>query len=143
DISSNNFEVEINTTDNVLKEIGIKNLNRILIFNKIDKLKNSELEELKSKIYKLYPSDKIVFISVIEKINIDKLLNLVEETLSLNYQNVSLLIPYDDYSILNSVYESYKIIKEKHLDKGTFVNFDIPKSELDRFKKYIIEDLEN
>ncbi|EIA22548.1 GTP-binding protein, partial [Candidatus Arthromitus sp. SFB-1] len=56
DISSNNFEVEINTTDNVLKEIGIKNLNRILIFNKIDKLKNSELEELKSKIYKLYPS---------------------------------------------------------------------------------------
>ena len=49
DISSNNFEVEINTTDNVLKEIGIKNLNRILIFNKIDKLKNSELEELKSK----------------------------------------------------------------------------------------------
>ena len=143
DISSNNFEVEINTTDNVLKEIGIKNLNRILIFNKIDKLKNSELEELKSKIYKLYPSDKIVFISVIEKINIDKLLNLVEETLSLNYQNVSLLIPYDDYSILNSVYESYKIIKEEHLDKGTFVNFDIPKSELDRFKKYIIEDLEN
>lgn len=143
DISSNNFEVEINTTDNVLKEIGIKNLNRILIFNKIDKLKNSELEELKSKIYKLYPSDKIVFISVIEKINVDKLLNLVEETLSLNYQNVSLLIPYDDYSILNSVYESYKIIKEEHLDKGTFVNFDIPKSELDRFKKYIIEDLEN
>ncbi len=54
-----------------------------------------------------------------------------------------LLIPYDDYSILNSVYESYKIIKEEHLDKGTFVNFDIPKSELDRFKKYIIEDLEN
>ncbi len=49
DISSNNFEVEINTTDNVLKEIGIKNLNRILIFNKIDKFKNSELEELKSK----------------------------------------------------------------------------------------------
>lgn len=143
DISSSNFEIEINTTDNVLKEIGIDDLNRILIFNKIDKLKDDEFEELKLRIYKLYPFDKIVFISAIEKINIDKLLNLVEETLSLDYQNVSLLIPYADYSILNSVHESYKIIQEKHLDEGTFVNFDIPRSELDRFKKYIVGSLEN
>lgn len=143
DISSSNFEIEINTTDNVLKEIGIDDLNRILIFNKIDKLKDDEFEELKLRIYKLYPFDKIVFISAIEKINIDELLNLVEETLSLDYQNVSLLIPYADYSILNSVHESYKIIQEKHLDEGTFVNFDIPRSELDRFKKYIVGSLEN
>lgn len=143
DASSDNFEIEIDTTDNVLKEIGIENLNRILIFNKVDKLQNEELEEFKTKIHKLYPDEKIVFISAIKGVNIDSLLNLIEETLSLEYKNVSLLIPYPDYSILNIIYENYKILQEKHLDNGTFVNFDVPKSKLSKFEKYIVEGLEN
>lgn len=143
DSSSSNFEIEIDTTDNVLKEIGIKNLNRILIFNKVDKLKDEELEEFKIKIHRLYPNEKSIFISAFNGFNIDSLLNLIEETLSLEYKNVSLLIPYSDYSILNIIYKDYKIIQEKHLDNGTFVNFDVPKSKLNRFKKYIIEGLEN
>lgn len=141
DISSPNFELEISTTNQVLKEIGVEKPNKIMIFNKIDKLSNSELEDLKAKILNQYKDDKIIFISAIEKINIDELLLLIEDNLSIGYMNVSLIIPYDEYSNLNYIYDNYKVIKEEHLDKGTFVNFDIPEIDIKKFEKYIIGDM--
>lgn len=143
DMSSPNFELEIDTTNQVLEEIGVENPNKILVFNKMDKLSDQEFEDLKDKILNKYKEDKIIFISATEKINIDELLLLIEDNLSIGYKNVSMVIPYAEYSNLNYIHDNYKIIKEEHLDEGTFVNFDIPEIDLKKFEKYIIEDMES
>lgn len=141
DISSKTWKEEIETTDFVLGEIGIKNPNKILVFNKIDKLKNSEFQDIKTKIEADYGTHSI-FISAIEKINIDGLLESIENKLNVTNKNISVNIPYSDYSILNSIYNNYIVLKEEHLDNGTFVNFDVPEDDFKKYEKYIIKDLE-
>ncbi len=142
DISSKTWKDEIEVTNSVLDEIGCKNTNRIMVFNKIDKLNENEIKNIREFVEKNY-NYEFIFISVIDKINVDKLLELVENKLNLEYKNISLNIPYADYSILNSIYNNYKIVKEEHLEEGIFVNFDIPKSEINKYKKYIIDHMGN
>ena len=141
DISSKYWNDEIETTDFVLKELGIKEINKILVFNKIDKLDGSEFEAVKEDIENKY-KDQTVYISATNRINIDELLNVIEEKLNINHKNISVLIPYNDYSILNTIHNNYVIIKEEHLENGTFINFDIPEVEFNRYKKYIVEEME-
>lgn len=141
DISSEFWKDEIETTDEVLKEIGIKEINKILVFNKIDKLSENEFERIKSEIENIYDNE-IIYISAINRLNVDKLLNSIENRVKVNTKNICMIIPYSDYSLLNNIHNKYIIKKEEHLEEGTFINFDIPESELNRYKKYIIEGME-
>ena len=141
DISSNIWRDEIEITNQVLKEIGAKGVSKILVFNKIDRLSEDELCILKDDIRKNYDEDAL-FISVIETINIDELLNIIEKKVRDSHINVSVNVPYSDYSILSMIHNNYVILEEKHLDNGTFINFNVPESEFKKFEKYIIDDLE-
>ncbi len=141
DISSPNFNTEIDVTNSVLEEIGVDNPNKILVFNKIDKLDDESLNIIKSQILERYKDNKPIFISAKDG-RIDNLLTLIEDNLNILYVNVNMVIPYSDYSVLNSIYNNYKIIKEEHLDEGTYVEIDIPKCDLNKFEKYIVNDLE-
>lgn len=140
DISSNTWRDDMETTNSVLKEIGVDNPKKILVFNKIDRLQNFELENLRTIIEKEYEED-FVFISVTNRINIYELLNLIEEKLNFKYINISVNIPYKDYSILNSIYNNYIIYNEEHLENGTFLNFDILEVDLKKYEKYIVDSL--
>ena len=66
----------------------------------------------------------------------------IENKLNVTNKNISVNIPYSDYSILNSIYNNYIVLKEEHLDNGTFVNFDVPEDDFKKYEKYIIKDLE-
>lgn len=142
DISSKTWKDEIEVTNSVLDEIGCKNINKIMVFNKVDKLTENDIKIIREFVEKNY-NYEFIFISVIDRINVDKLLELVEDKLNLKYKNISLNIPYIDYSILNSIYNNYKVLKEEHLEDGIFINFDIPEFEIKKYEKYIIDDLEN
>lgn len=142
DISSKTWKDEIEVTNSVLDEIGCKNINKIMVFNKVDKLTENDIKIIREFVEKNY-NYEFIFISVIDRINVDKLLELVEDKLNLKYKNISLSIPYIDYSILNSIYNNYKVLKEEHLEDGIFINFDIPEFEIKKYEKYIIDDLEN
>ncbi len=141
DISSNTWRDEIEITNRVLKEIGAKDVSKILVFNKIDRLSEDELRILKDDIRKNYDED-VLFISVIGRINIDELLNIIEKKVRDSHINVSVNVPYSDYSILSMIHNNYVILEEKHLDNGTFINFNVSESEFKKFEKYIIDDLE-
>lgn len=141
DISTDTWKDDIDTTNEVLKDIGIKNPNKILVFNKIDKLENFELENMRRNIEQDYGND-FVFISVVNRINIYELLDVIEKKLNFNYKNISVVIPYNDYSVLNSIHKNYVILEEKHLENGTFINFDVLDIDLKKYEKYLIEGLE-
>ncbi len=142
DVSSDTWKDEIDVTNSVLNEIGANNQNKILVFNKVDKIDEFKLKEVKVYVENNFNME-FIFVSAIEKINVDKLLKLIEDKLKLEYENISLKIPYKDYYVLNLIHNNYKVLEEKHLDEGTFVNFDIPKCEIKKYEKYIIKNLEN
>jgi GTP-binding protein HflX len=89
DISHPSFEEQLAIVNSTLAEIGAGNKTTLIIFNKIDQFKNHEneddtamkLEELKAS-YLNRPDQQSVFISAINKQNIEELRNKLTEEVS-------------------------------------------------------------
>ena len=84
DISHPNYQQHIDSVDIILNEINCGDKETILVFNKVDKLKNMSLKNSKTKIY----------ISAIEKLNFDFLKNTLYEKISKIHEK---RFPYNNY----------------------------------------------
>ena len=84
DISHPNYQQHIDSVDVILNEINCGDKETIIIFNKVDKLKNMPLKNSKTKIY----------ISAIEKLNFDFLKNTLYEKVSKIHEK---RFPYNNY----------------------------------------------
>ena len=84
DISHPNYQQHIDSVDIILNEINCGDKETILVFNKVDKLKNMSLKNSKTKIY----------ISAIEKLNFDFLKNCLYEKVSRIHEK---RFPYNNY----------------------------------------------
>ena len=84
DISHPNYQQHIDSVDIILNEINCGDKETIIVFNKVDKLKNMPLKNSKTKIY----------ISAIEKLNFDFLKNTLYEKVSRIHEK---RFPYNNY----------------------------------------------
>ena len=84
DVSHPNYQQHIDSVDVILNEINCGYKESILVFNKVDKLKNMSLKNSKTKIY----------ISAIEKLNFDFLKNTLYEKVSKIHEK---RFPYNNY----------------------------------------------
>ena len=84
DVSHPNYQQHIDSVDDILNEINCGDKETIIVFNKVDKLKNMPLKNSKTKIY----------ISAIEKLNFDFLKNTLYEKVSKIHEK---RFPYNNY----------------------------------------------
>ena len=84
DVSHPNYQQHIDSVDVILNEINCGDKETIIVFNKVDKLKNMPLKNSKTKI----------FISAIEKLNFDFLKNTLYEKVSKIHEK---RFPYNNY----------------------------------------------
>ena len=84
DISHPNYQQHIDSVDVILNEINCGDKETIIVFNKVDKLKNMRMKNSKTKIY----------ISAIEKLNFDFLKNTLYEKVSKIHEK---RFPYNNY----------------------------------------------
>ena len=84
DVSHPNYQQHIDSVDIILNEINCGDKETIIVFNKVDKLKNMSLKNRKTKIY----------ISAIEKLNFDFLKNTLYEKVSKIHEK---RFPYNNY----------------------------------------------
>ena len=84
DISHPNYQQHIDSVDIILNEINCGDKETIIVFNKVDKLKNMRMKNSKTKIY----------ISAMEKLNFDFLKNTLYEKISKIHEK---RFPYNNY----------------------------------------------
>ena len=84
DVSHPNYQQHIDSVDVILNEINCGDKETIIVFNKVDKLKNMPLKNSKTKIY----------ISAVEKLNFDFLKNTLYEKVSRIHEK---RFPYNNY----------------------------------------------
>ena len=84
DVSHPNYQQHIDSVDIILNEINCGDKETILVFNKADKLKNMSMKSSKTKMY----------ISAIEKLNLDFLKNTLYEKVSKIHEK---RFPYNNY----------------------------------------------
>lgn len=128
-----NMEEQIETVNKVLEEIGAKNNNILMVFNKIDLLERLELNRLKRK----YPEG--VFISALKGDGINNLFNGIIEIIDRNTVEIIVSIPYKNSNIISYLHELGEVKEEKYLEDSIKVKVLIPKHSLQKIESLSID----
>lgn len=128
DASFSNYEFHIEVTDKVLKEIGVDQKEKILVFNKIDLIDSNE--EL------LPQNQEALYISAKKGLNIDLLINAIKESLFSDSVRVELMIPYERGDISSQLCDKSKIFIMDYREEGTFFDVELTLADYNRLESY-------
>ena len=136
DRSHPNMLQHIEAVEDTLAEIEVPDIPRILVWNKIDKVADDNMDSLVVK-YDGYVDD--VFISASENLGIDLLMESIDRFVNVNVSYLQVLIPYDRGDVISSLYNVTQVEDRQHVPEGVLLKAQIPTHELHRFQEYIVE----
>ena len=138
DLSHPNYQGQIDTVEEVLRELELNDIPQIKVYNKIDRIEKITLENVKSTI------DDKVFISALNSKNLDELLIKIESTLSEHYyKEMELFIPYANSKEMSQLYSCGKVKSIETLKHGNFVKVSLPPKWQNVFANFEVGDLQN
>lgn len=128
DTSNPNYENQIKVVNDVLEDLGTKDIPVIYIFNKIDLV-----DELP-----LLTRENSIFTSAINNDNIDNLLNLIDTYI---YQTISVAhmqLPFNRSDIYSDLKENSNIISTEYTNDGIDIKVEVDKHHFNKYKEFII-----
>ncbi|MDD5621639.1 MAG: GTPase HflX [Actinomycetota bacterium] len=131
DISKPDFENNIASVKNVLKEIDAADKPVLLVFNKIDKLNNAEIERLKIK------HKEAIFISALKKTGFNELYSAIKKIIEKHYLDIAVRIPYNKNKLISFIYDNCQVLKRKNLGDSTILNLHVNSRYCSILSQYI------
>ncbi len=130
DISHPFFEEHINVVNKTLEELHCEDKPQILVFNKIDLLKE------KSKIeYVLNKFENALIISAHKGMNIKKLLRRLEKFYERNYVIKEIKLPLNETKTISELHRLGKVFKIDYGDEEVLIKFKINKKDYEKLFK--------
>lgn len=131
DVNNEDLEIQIKTTNSILKELDVLNKPTIMVFNKIDIKENREvIHDFKT---------HTVFISAKEELNIDLLLESIQKLLPQKFFEVTMLLPYNKSNISSYVFENTKVKQKEYIENGIRIETVLNEVDYNRYNKYIVK----
>jgi GTP-binding protein HflX len=121
DASQALVEPYIETTLEVLRELGAEDRPRLLIFNKADLIEDPEH---RAQLQSRYPD--ALFTSTRSGEGLDALKTQLDAHFALADRPCDLLIPHDRYDLLNQLHEAGAILKKLSQAEGTYLSASVP-----------------
>lgn len=115
DASDSNWEKKRDAVNEILDQIGAKDIRRVLVFNKCDLLGPDDLSSLRA-----FHSDA-VFVSAEEETGLAALLHRIAEEASAGDTTLTALIPYEKGILMKMVHERCQVIREQYQGGGLLV----------------------
>ena len=134
DISDANFTDKIETVSETVKELGADNIPMIMVFNKIDKVSEERLNEIKSRF------KSAVFISALKGEGLVELKNAIELSLGKSLVIEKMFLPLNSESLLQRITLSLRIISRRDLPGGILLEVEGPLETLKGFREYFVKD---
>lgn len=128
DSTSPYMELQIETTNKVLKELGVKDIPILYAYNKVDKLPNKMFVNAT-----LSPS---ILLSSVTKEGYQELCDYIEKTLFPDFVDATLLLPYDKGNIYNILCEKANITSTEYLPEGILVSANMSNHLYNLYKEY-------
>lgn len=128
DASDPNMIQMIHTTQNVLKEIGVKNTPIITAYNKADKSQRN---------YPQIEGSGILY-SAVDTKSIETLADLITKRIFSNYKKINLLLPLSAGKILSYLHENAQVLKESYQNDGVHIAVRLSPREQAQFAGYIV-----
>ncbi len=133
DASNENHEIQMQTTLDVLGELGVAQKPRITVYNKID-LVGHDLNYRNT--------DDTLYISVKNQQNLDQLTRAIEAKLISKQYKTELLVPLDRGDIVNRLKNKYAVEKMDYSEEGIALDLHLDEQDFNRYKEFIISGLE-
>ncbi len=139
DASSEFVVKELQAVEKVLIEIEAEEIPSILVLNKMDGVKEDDLETIESTILSSTTLDykDIIWISAKKDLNMDKLLELVSSLLPNTLKRAAYLIPYTEQAMVAFLHRSSLILTEEHLELGTLITADVNEEAWNKMKDFL------
>lgn len=134
DASHANVIQHIEIVEDTLAEIDVPAIPRILVWNKVDELKDGSLPQFVGN--DRYDSE--VAISALRGIGIPELLNTVEHVLASRLHTVKLLIPYQRGDLVSGLFEMGNVQDQVHTEAGVILTVQLSFSLYEKFKQFQI-----
>lgn len=115
DASDSNWEKKRDAVNEILDQIGAKDIRRVLVVNKCDLLGPDNLSSLRA-----FYSDA-VFVSAEEETGLAALLHRIAEEASAGDTTLTALIPYEKGILMKMVHERCQVIREQYQGGGLLV----------------------
>lgn len=131
DASNKNLDLQMATTYNILKDLKVIDKPIITVFNKMDKVEDRQL------IYDTKYVDKKIFTSAKNGKNIDKLLDMIQENLPINYIDTTLVIPYDKQDVLSHILDNYNVEYIEYKEEGTEIKVELSSIDYEKYFNYV------
>jgi len=135
DVSNKNFENHIKSVMKVLKEIEVLHKPIIIVFNKIDKINDSELKVLKLK-YR-----NTVFISALKKVGLGYLYEKIRKVIDRNRLKITVKIPYGESKLISYIFNNCKILNKEYLVDGVVLLVSANSKFYNQLSDYVYKDL--
>lgn len=134
DASSEEFEAQIASVQDVLDQIKAQALPRLLVFNKCDLLAADEVDALSRRF------DGALFVSAASGFGIDELIDRIAAIASARDTHMDILIPYQRGDLVAKAHERCHIISEDHEESGTRMRLLVNPALRHEFDAYVLPD---
>ncbi len=131
DASDENYELQKETTEKVLTDLGCNDKPKIIVNNKMD-LTDENFVGIRS-------NEPSINISAKNPDDISRLLELIEKILIPDMEDKTLIIPYNEGSVLNELHEKYNSLETEYIEEGITVQLKLTQEDIRKYSKYIIE----
>ena len=121
------FRAQMQVTREVLEEIGAGDVPRILVLNKIDKVTQTEREELS----KEFPAALLV--SAKDPADVRRVRDAIIGAFEANMTDVDLVVPYDAGSAIGEIHKVH-VISESYEADGVHYRVRAPESAIERIR---------
>lgn len=127
DASATQRQLMMQTTQDTLERIGIKNIPMITILNKADQTDMPYPEQ----------TGNTIVMSAKDPKSLDALVKMINNFLQARYVTQTYLIPYQDGRVVEEFNQKAHVIQTKYQANGTLIKVSLPKVMAPRYQKYL------
>lgn len=139
DASHPNCEAHIEAVEDTLAEIDVPCVPRLLVWNKIDRLDESQLEQLREKLVGGDDYTREVAASASTGHGIPELLEAIESALTDSLRRLVVLIPYERGDLVSLLFDKASVLQQDHLEQGVLMDVEMPPALFMQFVDYQYE----
>ena len=134
DGSNKDYYQQIKVVLEVLKELGAENKPIITVINKVDKV-----EDLASINVNATEETPAVFISALNKMGFDKLMQEIDKVAAQRWRIAELMVPYTDGAMNSMIHNNSRVLEEDYREEGIYVKAEMDPITYGRVAKYLIQ----
>lgn len=129
DTSFEDYMMQIQTTNDVLKSLGVENTPMIYVYNKIDLNKYAFIQ----------PQSPYVFISAKNQIGLNLLEDEISHLLFKEYEIFEFSIPYDQGEIYKNINQHCLILNAQYLQDAIYIKVEAKRQEIKNYIPYLLK----